>query len=111
MIKFSVGSRVMAWETTSVRYFLAYFIFFAHLSIDTFKEHKVDGPLLLRIDQSFLRDVLNLHHPLVERRLLRYLDELKELQLAREKVSQLSFRLGTHHCLPRTRPSMNWTNM
>jgi hypothetical protein len=76
--------------------------------LDPFKEHQIDGPLLLRIDQSFVRDVLNVHHPLFERRFLRYLEDLKELQLSREKVGLIVFIFLT---VFRTRLSTSWMSM
>jgi hypothetical protein len=46
----------------------------------------VDGALLLKIDQNFLRDVLYISHALVERKLMRAIKDLNEKQAASSKV-------------------------
>jgi hypothetical protein len=104
--------QVVSWLTSHglAKYTGTYFLdLLAMTSLDPFKEHQIDGPLLLRIDQSFIRDVLNIHHPLFERRLLRYLEDLKELQLSREKVIILIHSFP--HNFHRTRHWMSWTSM
>ena len=54
--------------------------------VENFREGKVDGALLLKIDQSFLKDVLFISHALLERKLLRAIRDLNEKQAECQKV-------------------------
>jgi hypothetical protein len=45
---------------------------------DVFRHHRIDGPMLLQIDEPFARDVLEVIHALRRRKLVRHIAVLKE---------------------------------
>ena len=63
-------------------------IFYQHCNciIGLFQQHLIDGPLLLRIDEIFARENLNITHALHRRKLMRAIELLKKNQVKFFKV-------------------------
>jgi hypothetical protein len=53
----------------------------------TFQKHLVDGPLLLRIDEQFAHESLDIKHALLRRKLVRAITVLKKNQVRNFKVN------------------------
>ncbi|RYG65365.1 hypothetical protein EON64_12080 [archaeon] len=84
------------------------------------EKHKVDGVALLRLDETFIYDVLEVRHVLRRRRLTRLVERLNEHQKEHKKVWELcviEFRLlflliryCNTLCGCRTLPWTHWTS-
>ena len=56
---------------------------------DIFLQHKIDGGLLLRVDEVFARDVLNISHSLKRKKLARRINHLRQRAAAKAKEQTL----------------------
>lgn len=54
--------------------------------LEPLERNKADGALLLRMDEAYAVDVLQIRHTLKRRRLMRLLDRLKVHQMEHKKV-------------------------
>eukprot|EP00981_Chlorochromonas_danica_P013225 scaffold5974_cov158-Ochromonas_danica.AAC.26 len=82
-----LNTNVAAWSVDDVQRWLHYFEL--DLLMEPLEHNKVDGALLLRMDEAYAVDVLQIRHTLKRKRLMRLLDRLKVHQMEHKKDTTL----------------------